>query len=109
MNLPTGVWNVFGAFSLTPSASGTINETDISISQTFGGTTIDYNNAVVSFNSGTLTTGYYPITRLNTIITNTSVSTALIYLNFKILISSGTFQLNTTSDSYTKFYAVRIA
>jgi hypothetical protein len=109
MNLPTGIWNVFGAVSFTPSSNGTLNETDISISQTFGGTTIDYNNAIVSFNSGTLSTGYYTITRINTILTNTSSSTVLTYLNFRVLISSGAFQLNTTSDGYTKFYAVRIA
>jgi hypothetical protein len=100
---------VYGQVSFACTGGGSIFSQQYSISTIFGGTTLDSNNLHTT-GAMTYASGFYITTKLNGIITNTSSSSTLLtYLNFQINITNGTYQMNTTSDTYVKFYAVRIA
>jgi hypothetical protein len=105
MTLPVGVWNVFSQHAYVFTTGGNLTYENLSISTS--ATTISLNNCLAVQNiSGT--TGNNRLQRINGIFTSTG-STAL-YPTLQVGYSTGPVpQYTTTSQTYVRFYAVRIA
>jgi hypothetical protein len=105
MTLPVGVWNVFSQHAYVFTTGGNLTYENLSISTS--ATTISLNNCLSVQNiSGT--TGNNRLQRINGIFTSTG-STAL-YITLQLGYSTGPVpQYTTTSQTYVRFYAVRIA
>jgi hypothetical protein len=105
MTLPVGVWNVFAQLAYVFTTGGNLTYENLSISTS--ATTISLDNCLAVQNiSGT--TGNNRLQRINGIFTSTG-STAL-YPTLQVGYSTGPVpQYTTTSQTYVRFYAVRIA
>jgi hypothetical protein len=104
--LPAGVWNVFGQGGFYINTGGTIRKQYISISSS---------NSLISTQCMTSTTGMTTTTsdlyiqRINEIVVSNGSILPNIFLNINVDFTSGVYQITTYSQSFTQFYAVRIA
>jgi hypothetical protein len=104
MTLPVGTWNVFGVSCFNVVTGGSLTSDSHSISKI---SAINDNSNIIINGSSTLISGQNIVRRLNTIITSSGSQT--VYLTITLSISTGTYESNTTSQSYVNFYAIRIA
>jgi hypothetical protein len=106
MTLPVGVWNVFAQSCYTFSTGGTIANDTTSISTNASSYSIEN---IINFTNVIATTGINIYRRLNGIITSTGSTT--LYLTFGLTGFSGGAvpQHSNSTQTYTRFYAVRIA
>ena len=106
MTLPVGVWNVFAQSCYTFSTGGTIANDSTSISTNQSSYSIEN---IINFTNVIATTGINIYRRLNGIITSTGSTT--LYLTFGLTGFSGGAvpQHSNSTQTYTRFYAVRIA
>jgi hypothetical protein len=107
--IPNGVWMVYGQVSFACTGGGSIFSQEYSISSTSGGTSID-KTCLHTTGAMTYASGFYITTKISGVISNPSSSSQIASnLLFRINITNGTYQMNTTSDTYVQYYAVRIA
>lgn len=105
MTLPVGLWNVFAQTSYTFSTGGTITYDYATIATT---TTSISNDNVLTSGNVTAGTGNSIIRRLNGIFSSTG--STVLYVNIQAVFGAGpVLQYSNTSQTYTRFYAVRIA
>jgi hypothetical protein len=105
MTLPVGLWNVFAQTSYTFSTGGTITYDYATIAT--NATSIS-NDDVLTSGNVTAGTGNGIIRRLNGIFSSTG--STVLYVNIQAVFGAGpVLQYSNTSQTYTRFYAVRIA